>query len=277
MRREERVTVQGPVKEQQPDGMSHRGSAWGFGARGWRGQRGGMRRAWDMGQCGALSRLLHVPSVPPRSPAESRTPCEPGRERPCAPLPPSAVLPFCRANPNDLRKHWVTHWVWGRWSSRAGWNEPAVPSAAVRLGGGVGRPDRWAALWPAESAGRTAARHSGRPNHRPAVRPVWAVKQETFCSLRTRRVLLARLSWLTCGRYSNGTILSTHLPRISAHFRPISPYFPPFPPHFPGAGCSMGCWGHHRPPGLGISEAWNGTGGHKYHVGVRSVCSPPPL
>ena len=27
MRREERVTVQGPVKEQQPDGMSHRGSA----------------------------------------------------------------------------------------------------------------------------------------------------------------------------------------------------------------------------------------------------------
>ena len=36
MRREERVTVQGPVKEQQPDGMSHRGvqqppqlQAWG--------------------------------------------------------------------------------------------------------------------------------------------------------------------------------------------------------------------------------------------------------
>ena len=35
MRREERVTVKGPVKEQQPDGMSHRGStlklggAWG--------------------------------------------------------------------------------------------------------------------------------------------------------------------------------------------------------------------------------------------------------
>ena len=25
MRREERVTVQGPVKEQRPDGMSHRG------------------------------------------------------------------------------------------------------------------------------------------------------------------------------------------------------------------------------------------------------------
>ena len=29
MRREERVTVQGPVKEQQPDGMSHRGFAGG--------------------------------------------------------------------------------------------------------------------------------------------------------------------------------------------------------------------------------------------------------
>ena len=31
MRREDRVTVQGPVKEQQPDGMPHRG--WGGG--GW--------------------------------------------------------------------------------------------------------------------------------------------------------------------------------------------------------------------------------------------------
>ena len=28
MRREERVTVQGPVQEQQPDGMSHRGGKW---------------------------------------------------------------------------------------------------------------------------------------------------------------------------------------------------------------------------------------------------------
>ena len=28
MRREERVTVQGPVKEQQPDGMSHRRGAY---------------------------------------------------------------------------------------------------------------------------------------------------------------------------------------------------------------------------------------------------------
>ena len=33
MRREERVTVQGPVKEQQPDGMSHRLGGVGRGAR----------------------------------------------------------------------------------------------------------------------------------------------------------------------------------------------------------------------------------------------------
>ena len=34
MRREERVTVQGPVKEQQPDGMSHRGGVVGVQNRG---------------------------------------------------------------------------------------------------------------------------------------------------------------------------------------------------------------------------------------------------
>ena len=34
MRREERVTVQGPVKEQQPDGMSHRGAEGVLGAQG---------------------------------------------------------------------------------------------------------------------------------------------------------------------------------------------------------------------------------------------------
>ena len=36
MRREERVTVQGPVKEQQPDGMSHRGWGWGRGLGGFK-------------------------------------------------------------------------------------------------------------------------------------------------------------------------------------------------------------------------------------------------
>ena len=35
MQREERVTVQGPVKEQQPDGMSHRGCS-SVGARVWK-------------------------------------------------------------------------------------------------------------------------------------------------------------------------------------------------------------------------------------------------
>ena len=37
MRREERVTVQGPVKEQQPDGMSHRGAGMHEKGRGLRG------------------------------------------------------------------------------------------------------------------------------------------------------------------------------------------------------------------------------------------------
>ena len=36
MRREERVTVQGPVKEQRPDGMAHRGGGGG-GTMGWEG------------------------------------------------------------------------------------------------------------------------------------------------------------------------------------------------------------------------------------------------
>ena len=41
MRREEGVTVQGPVKEQQPDGMSHRGLAQGLGIWGVSGGGGG--------------------------------------------------------------------------------------------------------------------------------------------------------------------------------------------------------------------------------------------
>ena len=48
MRREERVTVQGPVKEQQPDGMSHRGGSWGGGGR-W-GAGGGY---WQLGRGGS--------------------------------------------------------------------------------------------------------------------------------------------------------------------------------------------------------------------------------
>ena len=46
MRMEERVTVQRPIKEQQPDGMSHRGGeAWGGGG-GW-----GLHREGDAGGC----------------------------------------------------------------------------------------------------------------------------------------------------------------------------------------------------------------------------------
>ena len=43
MRREERVTVQGPVKEQQPDGMSHRGRGGAIegGGEGGGGTKGG--------------------------------------------------------------------------------------------------------------------------------------------------------------------------------------------------------------------------------------------
>ena len=40
MRREERVTVQGPVKEQRPDGMSHRGGGGARTARGGTGHLG---------------------------------------------------------------------------------------------------------------------------------------------------------------------------------------------------------------------------------------------
>ena len=43
MRREERLTIQGPVKKQQPGGMSHRGAAlgWGEAVEGGRGEGGG--------------------------------------------------------------------------------------------------------------------------------------------------------------------------------------------------------------------------------------------
>ena len=48
MRREERVTVQGPLKEQQPDGMSHRGSGIGLALRTGLGQScdGVQNRVW---------------------------------------------------------------------------------------------------------------------------------------------------------------------------------------------------------------------------------------
>ena len=58
MRREERVTVQGPVKEQQPDGMSHRGFESWWEAEAWRdtgdghqegGKDGGKGTGWGAG------------------------------------------------------------------------------------------------------------------------------------------------------------------------------------------------------------------------------------
>ena len=52
MRREERVTVQGPVKEQQPDGMSHRGGGGGEEVVGGH---------WPRGMGCALSRQSRMP------------------------------------------------------------------------------------------------------------------------------------------------------------------------------------------------------------------------
>ena len=57
MRREERVTVQGPVKEQQPDGTSHRGAGGchGPGLRGGVGGGGGLPIAY---RCRAAASLM---------------------------------------------------------------------------------------------------------------------------------------------------------------------------------------------------------------------------
>ena len=76
--------------------------------------------------------------------------------------------------------HW--HALYMRWegtlgqeflethTNEAGRNEPVVPSAVVRLGrlGSGGSARRWCR--PADSAGRTNARHFGRPS-RPAGLP----------------------------------------------------------------------------------------------------------
>ena len=48
--------------------------------------------------------------------------------------------------------------------SWAGQNEPAVPSAAVRLGRLGSSGSAWRRCRPADSAGRTAGRHFGRPS-----------------------------------------------------------------------------------------------------------------
>ena len=60
MRREERVTVQGPVKKQQPDGMSHRGQVGG-------GQREGYL---DAGSCDVLRAQEAI--VPRGAPLQQR-------------------------------------------------------------------------------------------------------------------------------------------------------------------------------------------------------------
>ena len=66
------------------------GSAWGFGARGWRGQRGGMRRAWDSaGPCRASSTCRLCPL------AALRNPARPVSRTVNAPAHPSLPLQSC--------------------------------------------------------------------------------------------------------------------------------------------------------------------------------------
>ena len=76
MGREERVTVQGPVKEQQLDGMSHRGFGWGkIGHPQILEDRGsGLTVGWDLTRlariAGVGSHTTHHP--PPRSKIEPK-------------------------------------------------------------------------------------------------------------------------------------------------------------------------------------------------------------
>ena len=79
MRREERVTVQGPVKEQQPDGMSHRG--------------GGARAIDQTGQAVFLRSLQPRPPPPPRRPRSAFLPT------PRALPPRNRALPLCTGQP----------------------------------------------------------------------------------------------------------------------------------------------------------------------------------
>ena len=72
MRREERVTVQGPVKEQQPDGMSHRGADGNRQLRSCRTQP--LSQPWPASVTG-----LRCPTLWPPSPSSSGMPEAPPR------------------------------------------------------------------------------------------------------------------------------------------------------------------------------------------------------
>ena len=61
MRREERVTVQGPVKEQQPDGMSHRGGVDPKGMRECRCTELALRASWATSSTHICPQAVHPP------------------------------------------------------------------------------------------------------------------------------------------------------------------------------------------------------------------------
>ena len=83
MRREERVTVQGPVKKQQPDGMSHRGGG------------GGVNLVWEVWRFN-LAAQSPTPN-PGASCVVLPSPCAWHAPRlvPCSWIPPKLPPPHC--------------------------------------------------------------------------------------------------------------------------------------------------------------------------------------
>ena len=97
MRREERVTVQGPVKEQQRDGMSHRG---GGGGRAFRGvERAGTPTGGLTNAQGQLQGKWRRDEIPPSLQVIG---CEEG------PRCLRRVAPHSRVNPNYLRTELIS-------------------------------------------------------------------------------------------------------------------------------------------------------------------------
>ena len=83
MRREDRVTVQGPVKKQQPDGMSHRGGCAIFVGKGFALLRRRFGRGLKLGHYGC-------------------TRCKSSVRRKCFPLVVKRWVGFSRFRPDPL-------------------------------------------------------------------------------------------------------------------------------------------------------------------------------
>ena len=116
MRREERVTVQGPVKEQQPDGMSHRGTPP------------------PTISTPAPNPVLHLrvsPPVLPLAPARPPTPAAASPPSPC-PFPSPCHVPRQPNGHGDVRvRHCPT-------TSGTGARRPAPACARRAHGAGPG-------------------------------------------------------------------------------------------------------------------------------------------